>query len=197
MFNIFIACLCVPMLSIPFFMHVFRFRFIDIHVFTWSQIYCHFLYVTCHCLYLYAWATSLDHGHVWLLEHANWLHHMYSRVASTTLDSHVQILQSGPWRLCCSWSEWRSRSVQLPIWTLLLRASSWPAHEILILLLVSTLLYFILYILLLCFMVILYSWDIISCLVIIVYLCYYCWNVYYHCASVLWFLHVLMFSVYT
>jgi len=81
-FNIFIACLCVPILSIPFFMHVFRFRFIDIHVFTRSQIYCHFLYATCHCLYLYAWATSLDHVHVWLFEHANWLYHMYSRVAS-------------------------------------------------------------------------------------------------------------------
>jgi len=42
-----------------------------------------------------------------------------------------------------------------------------------------------------------YSSDIISCLVITVYWCYYCWIVYYHYASVLWFLHVLMLSVYT
>ena len=76
MFNIFVAWLCVPMLFIPFFMHIFQFKF------TWSQIYCHFLYVTCHCLYLYAWATSLDRVHVWLFEHANWLYYMYSRVAS-------------------------------------------------------------------------------------------------------------------
>jgi len=34
MFNIFIACLCVPMLSTPFSMHVFWFKLIDIHVFT-------------------------------------------------------------------------------------------------------------------------------------------------------------------
>jgi len=32
--------------------------------------------------------------------------------------------------------------------------------------------------------------------IITVYLCYYCWNVYYHCASALWFLPVLMLSVY-
>ena len=50
-------------------------------VFTWFRIYCrsfNFLYVTCHCLYLYAWTTSLDHVHVWLPEHADWLYYMYS-----------------------------------------------------------------------------------------------------------------------
>ena len=47
----FVAWLCVPMLSIPLFMHVFRFRFTDIHAFTWSRIYCHFSYITCHFLY--------------------------------------------------------------------------------------------------------------------------------------------------
>ena len=47
-----------------------------------------------------------------------------------------------------------------------------------------------------CFLVIWYSWNIVSCLVITVYLCYYCWNVYYHCAFVLCFLHVLILSVY-
>ena len=112
---------------------------------------------------------------------------------------HVQILETGPWRPCCTWSVWRSGSVvwQLPIRTLFLPASPWSAREILIFLLVSTFPYFIVYILLLRFIVTLYSWDIISCLVIIVYWCYYCWIVCYHCASVLWFLHVLMLSVYT
>jgi len=33
--------------------------------------------------------------------------------------------------------------------------------------------------------VILYSWFIISCSMITVYLYFYCWNIYYHCASVL------------
>jgi len=101
-----ITCLCVPMLSIPFSMHVFRLRLIDIHVFTWFRIYCrsfNFFYVTCHFLYLYAWTTSLDHVHVWLPEHANWLYHMYlPGCFLTTLDPHVQILESGPWRPCCS-----------------------------------------------------------------------------------------------
>jgi len=83
MFNIFIACLCVPMLLIPFSIYVFWFSFIDIHVFTWFRIYCrsfNFLYVTCHYLYLHAWSTSLDHAHVWLSNmHVTWLYHMYSR----------------------------------------------------------------------------------------------------------------------
>jgi len=39
MFNVFIACLYVPMLSILFSMHVFWFRLIDIHVFTSFRIY--------------------------------------------------------------------------------------------------------------------------------------------------------------
>jgi len=97
----------------------------------------------------------------------------------TTLDSHVQILESRPWRLYCSWSEWRSRSVdwQLPIRTLLLPAPPWSTCEILVLLLVSTFPFFIAYILLLCYLVIIYFWDIISCLVIMVYWCYYCWIV--------------------
>jgi len=73
----------------------------------------------------------------------------------------------------------------------------WSAREIRILLLVSTFLYFILYILLLCFLVIIYSRDIISCFVITVYWYYYWWIVCYHCASLLWFLPVLMLSVYT
>ena len=79
-------------------MHVFRFRFIDIHVFTWFQIYCrsfNFLYVTCLCLFLHAWTKSPDHAQVWLPEHANWLCHMYSPGCFLTiLDPHVQILES-------------------------------------------------------------------------------------------------------
>ena len=85
----------------------------------------------------------------------------------------------------------------VPIWTLFLPVSSWLAREIFILPLVSTFQYFILCILLLCLLVIIYSSDIISCIVITVYWCYYCWIVYYHYASVLWFLPVLMLSVYT
>jgi len=200
---VFIACLCAPMLSTLFSMHAFWFRLIDIHVFTWFRIYCrsfNFFYVTCDCLYLHAWTTSLDHAHVWLPEHANWLYHMYSPGCFlTTLDSHVQILESGSWWPFCSWSEcaaeaWISGCLSRPFF---LPAFPWSAREILILLLVSTFPYFILYILFLCFLVILYSWDIVSCYVITVYLCYYCWDVYYHCASVLWFFSVLMLSVYT
>jgi len=106
--------------------------------------------------------------------HAIWLYRMYSLGLLTTLDPHVQILETRPWRPYCTWSVWRSGSVnwQLPIRTLLLPASPWSAREILILLLVSTFPYFIVYFLLLCLLVIIYSWDIISCLVIIVYLCY-------------------------
>ena len=107
------------MLSIPFSMHVFRFRFIDIHVFTWFQIYCrsfNFLFVTCHCMYLYAWTTSLDHVHMWLPEHANWLYHMYSSGCFlTTLNPHVQIPESGPWQSCCSWSEHAQRKRGLAV----------------------------------------------------------------------------------
>jgi len=108
-FNVFIACLFILKLSTPFSVHAFWFRLIDIHLFTWFRIYWHsfnFLYVTCHCLYLYAWTTSLDHVHMWLPEHANWLYHMYlAGCILTTLDPHVQILESGSWWPYCSWSE--------------------------------------------------------------------------------------------
>ena len=57
-------------------------------------------------MYLYAWTTSPDHVHVWLLEHANLLYHMYSSGCFlTTLHPPVQILESGQWRPCCSRSE--------------------------------------------------------------------------------------------
>jgi len=103
--TIFVTWLCIPMLSIPFSMHVFRFRITDIHVFTWSRIYCH-----SHLCYLSfpvpAW---LDHV-TWSctrvpIMHAIWLYSLYSLGLLTTLDSHVQILESGPWQPCCTWSE--------------------------------------------------------------------------------------------
>ena len=81
----------------------------DRHLEYWFQIYrrsFNFLNVTYHRLYLYVWTTSLDHTHVWLPEHANWLYHMYlPGCFLTTLDPHVQILESEPWRPYCSWSE--------------------------------------------------------------------------------------------
>ena len=70
-----------------------------------------FLYVTCHFLYLRAWTTSLDHVHVCLLCTPSGFIFLYSLGLLTTLDSHVQILESGPRRPCCTWSEWRSGSV--------------------------------------------------------------------------------------
>ena len=142
------------MLSTPFSMHVFQFRFIDTHVldFRFTIDSLSFIYVTDHCMHLYAWTISLDHVHVWLSEHTNWLHLTYSLgYFLITLDLCVQIFR---------------------VWTLLLPASPWSAREILILLLVSTFPYFILYILLLRFLVILCSWFIVICFVITVYLCF-------------------------
>ena len=73
-FSVFITCLIywshdyVNLCSLYHFSCMFFwFKLIDIHVFTWSQIYCHFPYITCHFLYLHAWTTSLDHVHVCLL----------------------------------------------------------------------------------------------------------------------------------
>jgi len=65
-----------------------------------------FVHVTGHCLYMYAWITTLDHIHVLLSEHANWLYFTYSLgYFLTTLDLHVQILESELWWPYCSWSE--------------------------------------------------------------------------------------------
>ena len=84
--------------------HRFLFMFSD-----WFQIYyCsfNFLYVTWHSLYLYAWTTSLNHVHMWLPEHANWLYHMYKPGCFlTTLDPYVQILEHGLRWPYYSWSE--------------------------------------------------------------------------------------------
>ena len=154
------------------------------------------IYVTGHCLYLCAWTTSLDHVHVWLPE-ANWFYLTYSLgYFLTTLNLHVQILESGLWWSYCSWSEC---AVEARISGSLSGASFLPAPFDPLARFSScySWVFFSLFILYFMFCA---SWwsniHIISCSVITVYLCYYCWNVYYHCASVLWFLHVLMLSVY-
>jgi len=65
-----------------------------------------FIYVTGHCMYLYVWIISLDHVHVWLPKHANWLYLTYSLGCFlTTLNPHIQILESESWWPYCSWSE--------------------------------------------------------------------------------------------
>jgi len=95
-----ITCLCVPMLSILFSMHIFRFRFIDIYVFTWFRIYhrssdFHLCYwplpvpvclnhITWSCIRVTAWAQLA-------------LAYVLAGLLSTTLDPHVQIVESGPW----------------------------------------------------------------------------------------------------
>ena len=96
------------MLSTPFSMHVFWFRFIDTHVldFKFTNDFLILIYVTGHYLYLYAWITSLDHVHLWLPEHANWIYLTYSLCCFlTTQDLHVQILECKLWWPCCSFSE--------------------------------------------------------------------------------------------
>ena len=115
-----------------------------------------------------------------------------------TLNYHVQILETGPWYHCCSWSDcaakaWISGCLSGPSffqhpYDRLARFSScysWVLSRISYCTLLLRLL------------VILYSWFIVSCSMITVYLCYYYWNVYYHCVFVLWFFPVLMLSVYT
>jgi len=168
---------------------------------TWFWIYYWYLisiYVIGQCLYLHAWNTSLDHVHVWLPMHANWLHLTYSLgYFLTTLDLHVQIQEPGPWWAYCSWSEctveaWISGCLSEA--SFLLAPFDWLAKF-------SS-----------C-----YSWvffnlfNCISCFALLgnlifleycimpcdnVYMYYYYWNVYYHCAFIFWFLPVLILSVY-
>jgi len=124
--------------------------------------------------------------------HTIWLHYMYSGLHLTTQNSHVQILESGPWWSFCSWSEcaadplmvigvqqnlghWCSSSSQL---------FSCLAPEVLLLLVrTSVFVYLFMCYKLLYFLMMKYSCIIISLSVITMYLCYFYWNVYYHCAS--------------
>jgi len=110
-----ITCLCVPMLLTPLSMYISN---SDLSIsmclldFIFIIVSLSFIYVTGHYLYLYARITSLDHLHVWLPEHANWLYLTYSLgYFLTILDPHVQILESEPWWSYCSWSELHNRSV--------------------------------------------------------------------------------------
>ena len=80
MINVFIACLFVLKLSTPFSMHIFRFRLIDIYVFTWFRICCrssnfHLCYlslpipvclnhITWSCTRVTAWARQLALSYV-------------------------------------------------------------------------------------------------------------------------------------
>ena len=85
MFNVFIACfLCMLFDS-------------DLLIY---MIYCHsfnFPYVTCYFLYLHAWTTSLDHVHMYLLCTPFGFINVLTGLRLTTLDSHIQILETGPW----------------------------------------------------------------------------------------------------
>jgi len=98
--------LCSPY---RFSMHVFRFGLINIHVlldfgFTIVPLISFMLLVIA-CTYM----PEPHHLIMYMcdcLSTANWLYHMYSRSCFLiTLDPHVQILESGPWWPCCSWSE--------------------------------------------------------------------------------------------
>ena len=69
--------------------------------------YCsfNFPYVICYYLYLHTWTTSLDHVHVYLLCTQLASLYVLAGLRLTTLDSYVQILETGPWWPCCSCSE--------------------------------------------------------------------------------------------
>jgi len=84
MFNVFIACLIY--LSHVYVYLCFSYCFLcmfsdsDLSIYMIYSRSFNFLYITCHCLYLHAWTTSLDHVHMWLpAMHATWLYYMYSR----------------------------------------------------------------------------------------------------------------------
>ena len=106
MFNVFNACLIylshvyVYLCSSYCFLCMFPISDLLIYM-----IYCrsfNFLYVTCRYLYMHAWTTSLDHVHVCLVCTPLGFIICTHGLHLTTLYSHVQILESGPWWLCCS-----------------------------------------------------------------------------------------------
>ena len=63
------------------------------------MIYCcsfNFPYLICYYLYLHTWTTSLDHVHVYLYARHLALLYVLAGLRLTALDSHVQILETGP-----------------------------------------------------------------------------------------------------
>ena len=83
MLNVFIVCL-FDLSSRHHFLFMFSDSDLSIYMyllgFGFTIVPLISIYVTGHCLYLYARITSLDHVHVWLPEHANCLYLMYSWV---------------------------------------------------------------------------------------------------------------------
>ena len=72
------------------------------------MIYCRsfkFSYVICYYLYLHTWITSLDHVRIYMLCTPSGFIICTRGLRLTTLDSHAQILETGPWWPCCSWSK--------------------------------------------------------------------------------------------
>ena len=101
MFNLFTICLYVPCFSYCF-LCIFSVLDSSIYMiyyrsFNFPYITYHFLYLGPHHLIIYTCACYARH-----------LTLLYVLVALSliTLDSHVQILETGPWWPCCSWSEY-------------------------------------------------------------------------------------------
>jgi len=147
---------------------------------------------------MYARITSFDHVHVWLPEHANCLSLTYSLGCFlTTLDLHVQIQEPGPWwpsvvDQSAQWKHGLAIIYSKPLFFQPPLISSQDSH-------LSTREYFSAF--LYCISCFALSGDLIfleycimlcdNCVLVL-----FCWNVYYHCAFVLWFFYVLMLSVY-
>ena len=75
----------------------------NVDLYNWFP-YSYFTYCLISCSYVLIFTIHLSCTCVPDM-HATWLYHMYSRVASDNPESHVQILEPGPWWPWCSWSE--------------------------------------------------------------------------------------------
>ena len=161
----------------------------SIYIIYWRSF--NFPYVTCTCMFgphhLIMYTCASYARHLALL-------YVLAGLRLTTLNSHVQILETGPWWPCCSWSEYaadpcddRSAAKAWSIVAALSPSSSpvWFSRPLLLLVSTSQLLYISSY------DALLYFWWCNHVLIL------FYWNVYDHCASALWFLPVLMLSVYT
>jgi len=117
---------------------IFSYSYLSMHMylldFRFITNFLIFIYIVDHCLYIYAWTTSLDHVYVWLPEHTNWLYLTYSPGCFlTTLDLYVQIQEYGLCWPYCNWLEgatetWISgchRSPFLPVLLLIGSRDSW------------------------------------------------------------------------